>query len=297
MGSRISPFDSKLTVSVKRFTELRHFASEMSRRAAALGKRLSVEHDFPFHTRLFGSIKEEKLEDRRQAINAYLEDLCADENAVRHCYFLAFFDFDDGRNAHIDDDEKALQARKHLEDEFRLQCMEETLEVIGLNGGLDPSYDDESDSDDEFRASPCNAMDAQTPLLAPFEVAYDLHHYKDPEYRLVAAIFDVIQQQLEATTPKHREEVHRRTGSAFLDSVHNSAMSRMAELDSIHGASSMAMAMSPRRPGPRRASGGVVASGSLRHHRAKSIIESSFTPAKVLAISLSVCGVCHFLSR
>ena len=25
----------------------------------------------------------------------------------------------------------------------------------------------------------------------------DLHHYKDPEYKLVAAIFDIIQQQLE----------------------------------------------------------------------------------------------------
>ncbi len=69
---------------MKRFTELRTFASEIVRRLNKNGKELKLQNkfEFPYHKRLFGTIDSKQLEFRRTQINTYLESICSDENVV-----------------------------------------------------------------------------------------------------------------------------------------------------------------------------------------------------------------------
>eukprot|EP01083_Nonionella_stella_P187134 686939_1 len=289
VGSRISPFDSKITVCVKRFTELRTFASEIVRRLKKRGKDMKLAHEFPYHNRLFGMIDSKQLEHRRAAINAYLEDICGDENAVRHSYFLSFFDFNDGlHNHYIDDDEKHTQMDKYAEDEFRLKCIEETLEIIGMNGGIAIESDD--DEDEVFVESEETEAEANEDFELNFEVPYDLHHYKNPEYKLVAAIFDIIQQQLEIEEVQMMDDepqkpFHVNTNSNFMNSYHAALNSRgLQDIDDLY---KNGTAMAGRKHS-RKHSGGAIAPAPLKHVRAASIIESSFTPATPMVFHPSI---------
>ncbi len=69
-----------------------------------------------------------------------------------------------------------------------------------------------------------NNQDEQIELN--FEVPYDLHHYKDPQYKLVAAIFDIIRQQLEIKENNiiddnngNKKPTHVSTNSQFMNSI------------------------------------------------------------------------------
>merc|ERR1712154_493615 len=117
-----------------------------------------------------------------------------------------------------------------------------------MNGGIPPDFDNDSntnssddDDDDDDDGSTKNEQNDPNFFISDsfndtnndfeeelnFEVPYDLHHYKDPEYKLVAAIFDIIQQQLEMEESYHREKnnendgVHQRRNSGFLNSFNN----------------------------------------------------------------------------
>ena len=339
VGSRISPFDSKITVCVKRFVELRTFASEIVRRIKKTGKDISTNYEFPYHTRLFGTIDANKLEQRRNLINRYLQDICSDENAVRHSYFLSFFDFNDGQYNYIDDDEKYEQISKYQEEEFRLKVIEETLEIIGMNGGIpvdsdddrndndisDPSDDDNKDNnyiniDEDYFVENKEQIDNMYDYELNFEVPYDLHHYKNPEYKLVAAIFDIIQQQLEMEesymnnnnnepnedgTPQLKPQ-HQHTNSSFMNSVNKNMVN--FDIDEIYANGTPDFSINhsshhynnnnnqqqqPRastkpKHARKHSGGGNIAPAPLKHLRATSIIESSFTPATPMEFHPSI---------
>jgi len=303
VGSRISPFDSKITVCVKRFTELRGFASEIVRRLSLIGKEIESVSDFPYHTRLFGVIDKKQLEERRNAINAYLESVCADENAVRHSYFLSFFDFNDGRYLDIDDyDEKYLQIDKYNEEEFRLKCIEETLEIIGMNGGI--PLDEDSDDDNEWIDNAMGTLNEWIDTELNFEVPYDLHHYKNPEYKLIAAIFDIIQQQLEENDTEQNDDfddenegdmpnkprLHQKQNSNFMNSYRASINEWEHEPSSKQ--QQMRSSNSSKIKHSRKMSGGgMISPAPLKHLRATSIIESSFTPATPMEFHPSISSI------
>eukprot|EP01084_Bolivina_argentea_P077441 140464_1 len=107
-GSRVSSFDSKITVCVKSFTELRAFASEIACRLH------QPTFDFPYHGRLFGAVDKKQLEQRREQIDMYLQRISSDKSVVLCKYFLSFFEFD------------------IAQDEMTLKCIEDTIEIVGM---------------------------------------------------------------------------------------------------------------------------------------------------------------------
>ncbi len=92
--------------------------------------------------------------------NGKLETLLSDgrhEWNDQCTYFLSFFDFNDGQYTYYTDYKINTKNEsdiydKYFEQEFRLKCIEETLEIIGMNGGIPIDCDiisDISDSDND----------------------------------------------------------------------------------------------------------------------------------------------------
>ena len=257
---------------------------------------------------------------------------------------------------------------KYKEEEFRLKVIEETLEIIGMSGGIPPDsdYEDEDDSDhdqDQDGGDDSNNSDSNSsqnkddPNYIPnenddnyfisqsfessinmedaelnFEVPYDLHHYKNPEYKLVAAIFDIIQQQLEmeesyqqqlekekennnnnndnpnnnSSGVKMLKPQHQHSNSNFLNSFNNAQMAYQQagiqfDIDDIysygtpdfnHNVSSQSNHHNNTSSKPKHArklsGGGSIAPAPIKHLRATSIIESSFTPATPMEFHPSI---------
>ncbi|ETO19395.1 hypothetical protein RFI_17838 [Reticulomyxa filosa] len=116
VGASMTPFNSKLTVCVKRFDELRQFAQQQELPRVFIREsngQTKNEYLFPSHMRLFGFIDERKLHQRKQLINEYFSAICENANVTRHPLFLSFF--------------RLTGVYPEAEERMRLDSIEQTL--------------------------------------------------------------------------------------------------------------------------------------------------------------------------
>ncbi len=152
-----------------------------------------------------------------------------------------------------------------------------------MNGGVPIDYDaslcTDNDSDNneenEFKQLLFNTLgtnninDENENIELNFEVPYDLHHYKD-------------QQQLELKesellNQESKKPTHVSTNSQFMSSINNNMLNNINDMNN-----------NKKQKHSRKHSGGVIAPSPLKHIRAQSIIESSFTPATPMVFHPSI---------